>query len=243
MIRRPPRSTLSSSSAASDVYKRQVSTQSTGGSLQRSMSSRKRKSTDDVGNVDLKRLKEFLTNEEDSIRDATISTILNDQLPERITAAKQLSEKAYSFDSYAAMRDHGFIDEVRSNLQTCFRMASRLEAWLNTYQPPLSSGGTAAVSSDVQDGIFGSMHSLSSECSEALMRMFALEKDRALMRTKTTEEKVWERYEGYLDNNQMHDIRKTCLTMNANVMSVANVIANNIMHLTNWKDDGGQLMY
>eukprot|EP00656_Telonema_subtile_P014611 TRINITY_DN17516_c0_g1_i8.p1 TRINITY_DN17516_c0_g1~~TRINITY_DN17516_c0_g1_i8.p1 ORF type:complete len:632 (+),score=79.16 TRINITY_DN17516_c0_g1_i8:99-1994(+) len=31
MLRRPPRSTLSSSSAASDVYKRQVSTQSTGG--------------------------------------------------------------------------------------------------------------------------------------------------------------------------------------------------------------------
>eukprot|EP00826_Nyctotherus_ovalis_P037963 TRINITY_DN3511_c0_g1_i4.p1 TRINITY_DN3511_c0_g1~~TRINITY_DN3511_c0_g1_i4.p1 ORF type:complete len:169 (+),score=46.63 TRINITY_DN3511_c0_g1_i4:24-509(+) len=31
MIRRPPRSTLSSSSAASDVYKRQVSTQSTWG--------------------------------------------------------------------------------------------------------------------------------------------------------------------------------------------------------------------
>eukprot|EP00656_Telonema_subtile_P019499 TRINITY_DN20735_c0_g1_i1.p1 TRINITY_DN20735_c0_g1~~TRINITY_DN20735_c0_g1_i1.p1 ORF type:complete len:224 (-),score=45.38 TRINITY_DN20735_c0_g1_i1:83-754(-) len=33
MIRRPPRSTLSSSSAASDVYKRQVSTQSTGESV------------------------------------------------------------------------------------------------------------------------------------------------------------------------------------------------------------------
>eukprot|EP00658_Telonema_sp_P-2_P040161 TRINITY_DN2872_c0_g1_i12.p1 TRINITY_DN2872_c0_g1~~TRINITY_DN2872_c0_g1_i12.p1 ORF type:complete len:467 (-),score=89.61 TRINITY_DN2872_c0_g1_i12:546-1946(-) len=33
MIRRPPRSTLSSSSAASDVYKRQVSTQSTGEQL------------------------------------------------------------------------------------------------------------------------------------------------------------------------------------------------------------------
>eukprot|EP00658_Telonema_sp_P-2_P008743 TRINITY_DN13300_c0_g2_i1.p1 TRINITY_DN13300_c0_g2~~TRINITY_DN13300_c0_g2_i1.p1 ORF type:complete len:916 (-),score=272.12 TRINITY_DN13300_c0_g2_i1:266-3013(-) len=33
MIRRPPRSTLSSSSAASDVYKRQVSTQSTGPTL------------------------------------------------------------------------------------------------------------------------------------------------------------------------------------------------------------------
>eukprot|EP00658_Telonema_sp_P-2_P053475 TRINITY_DN42029_c0_g1_i1.p1 TRINITY_DN42029_c0_g1~~TRINITY_DN42029_c0_g1_i1.p1 ORF type:complete len:120 (-),score=26.16 TRINITY_DN42029_c0_g1_i1:56-415(-) len=33
MIRRPPRSTLSSSSAASDVYKRQVSTQSTGPSI------------------------------------------------------------------------------------------------------------------------------------------------------------------------------------------------------------------
>eukprot|EP00658_Telonema_sp_P-2_P053027 TRINITY_DN4141_c0_g1_i10.p1 TRINITY_DN4141_c0_g1~~TRINITY_DN4141_c0_g1_i10.p1 ORF type:complete len:167 (+),score=40.65 TRINITY_DN4141_c0_g1_i10:131-631(+) len=33
MIRRPPRSTLSSSSAASDVYKRQVSTQSTGGTF------------------------------------------------------------------------------------------------------------------------------------------------------------------------------------------------------------------
>eukprot|EP00658_Telonema_sp_P-2_P016529 TRINITY_DN1641_c0_g1_i7.p1 TRINITY_DN1641_c0_g1~~TRINITY_DN1641_c0_g1_i7.p1 ORF type:complete len:432 (-),score=74.73 TRINITY_DN1641_c0_g1_i7:167-1462(-) len=36
MIRRPPRSTLSSSSAASDVYKRQVSTQSTG-TLSRNM--------------------------------------------------------------------------------------------------------------------------------------------------------------------------------------------------------------
>eukprot|EP00658_Telonema_sp_P-2_P041094 TRINITY_DN29391_c0_g1_i1.p1 TRINITY_DN29391_c0_g1~~TRINITY_DN29391_c0_g1_i1.p1 ORF type:complete len:224 (-),score=41.44 TRINITY_DN29391_c0_g1_i1:127-798(-) len=34
MIRRPPRSTLSSSSAASDVYKRQVSTQSTGAATQ-----------------------------------------------------------------------------------------------------------------------------------------------------------------------------------------------------------------
>eukprot|EP00658_Telonema_sp_P-2_P035211 TRINITY_DN25644_c0_g1_i1.p1 TRINITY_DN25644_c0_g1~~TRINITY_DN25644_c0_g1_i1.p1 ORF type:complete len:176 (-),score=36.69 TRINITY_DN25644_c0_g1_i1:187-714(-) len=34
MIRRPPRSTLSSSSAASDVYKRQVSTQSTGAAPQ-----------------------------------------------------------------------------------------------------------------------------------------------------------------------------------------------------------------
>eukprot|EP00658_Telonema_sp_P-2_P007015 TRINITY_DN12622_c0_g1_i9.p1 TRINITY_DN12622_c0_g1~~TRINITY_DN12622_c0_g1_i9.p1 ORF type:complete len:322 (-),score=79.63 TRINITY_DN12622_c0_g1_i9:109-1074(-) len=37
MIRRPPRSTLSSSSAASDVYKRQVSTQSTGDLIQRCM--------------------------------------------------------------------------------------------------------------------------------------------------------------------------------------------------------------
>eukprot|EP00658_Telonema_sp_P-2_P033261 TRINITY_DN24449_c0_g1_i1.p1 TRINITY_DN24449_c0_g1~~TRINITY_DN24449_c0_g1_i1.p1 ORF type:complete len:452 (-),score=109.30 TRINITY_DN24449_c0_g1_i1:140-1495(-) len=37
MIRRPPRSTLSSSSAASDVYKRQVSTQSTGRTTQANM--------------------------------------------------------------------------------------------------------------------------------------------------------------------------------------------------------------
>eukprot|EP00656_Telonema_subtile_P020273 TRINITY_DN2141_c0_g1_i1.p1 TRINITY_DN2141_c0_g1~~TRINITY_DN2141_c0_g1_i1.p1 ORF type:complete len:344 (-),score=64.27 TRINITY_DN2141_c0_g1_i1:301-1332(-) len=37
MIRRPPRSTLSSSSAASDVYKRQVSTQSTGNSQTHAM--------------------------------------------------------------------------------------------------------------------------------------------------------------------------------------------------------------
>eukprot|EP00658_Telonema_sp_P-2_P033430 TRINITY_DN24543_c0_g1_i11.p1 TRINITY_DN24543_c0_g1~~TRINITY_DN24543_c0_g1_i11.p1 ORF type:complete len:452 (+),score=110.27 TRINITY_DN24543_c0_g1_i11:111-1466(+) len=41
MIRRPPRSTLSSSSAASDVYKRQVSTQSTGVE-KRAMAKRKR---------------------------------------------------------------------------------------------------------------------------------------------------------------------------------------------------------
>eukprot|EP00656_Telonema_subtile_P052177 TRINITY_DN719_c0_g1_i6.p1 TRINITY_DN719_c0_g1~~TRINITY_DN719_c0_g1_i6.p1 ORF type:complete len:211 (+),score=37.92 TRINITY_DN719_c0_g1_i6:80-712(+) len=37
MIRRPPRSTLSSSSAASDVYKRQVSTQSTGSNFEEAM--------------------------------------------------------------------------------------------------------------------------------------------------------------------------------------------------------------
>eukprot|EP00658_Telonema_sp_P-2_P015439 TRINITY_DN15938_c0_g1_i2.p1 TRINITY_DN15938_c0_g1~~TRINITY_DN15938_c0_g1_i2.p1 ORF type:complete len:131 (+),score=41.23 TRINITY_DN15938_c0_g1_i2:112-504(+) len=40
MIRRPPRSTLSSSSAASDVYKRQVSTQSTGGVKAASMATK-----------------------------------------------------------------------------------------------------------------------------------------------------------------------------------------------------------
>eukprot|EP00658_Telonema_sp_P-2_P041886 TRINITY_DN3000_c0_g1_i1.p1 TRINITY_DN3000_c0_g1~~TRINITY_DN3000_c0_g1_i1.p1 ORF type:complete len:120 (-),score=47.26 TRINITY_DN3000_c0_g1_i1:50-409(-) len=39
MIRRPPRSTLSSSSAASDVYKRQVSTQSTGATPPHNMGS------------------------------------------------------------------------------------------------------------------------------------------------------------------------------------------------------------
>eukprot|EP00656_Telonema_subtile_P034977 TRINITY_DN3899_c0_g1_i4.p1 TRINITY_DN3899_c0_g1~~TRINITY_DN3899_c0_g1_i4.p1 ORF type:complete len:455 (-),score=112.16 TRINITY_DN3899_c0_g1_i4:584-1948(-) len=51
MIRRPPRSTLSSSSAASDVYKRQVSTQSTGNLRQEPRPSVLSTSSSMAGNV------------------------------------------------------------------------------------------------------------------------------------------------------------------------------------------------
>eukprot|EP00656_Telonema_subtile_P032514 TRINITY_DN3572_c0_g1_i2.p1 TRINITY_DN3572_c0_g1~~TRINITY_DN3572_c0_g1_i2.p1 ORF type:complete len:229 (-),score=78.59 TRINITY_DN3572_c0_g1_i2:128-814(-) len=204
---------------------------------------KKRKAEQDQSD-NLKKLKDFVTEKELKIREETFSTILNDKLLISITACQALADKAYTFKSYAEMRDAGFIVEVRDELQESFRIATKLEAWLNTYQPPLSCGGSAAVSSEVQDGIFGSMHSLSSECSEALMRMFALEKDRAVMREKMSDEEVWLRYECYLDSNQMHDVRKTTQGMASNMMSVSNVIANNFSHLTSWSEQEHQgLMY
>eukprot|EP00658_Telonema_sp_P-2_P018224 TRINITY_DN17150_c0_g1_i9.p1 TRINITY_DN17150_c0_g1~~TRINITY_DN17150_c0_g1_i9.p1 ORF type:complete len:199 (-),score=65.37 TRINITY_DN17150_c0_g1_i9:108-704(-) len=51
MIRRPPRSTLSSSSAASDVYKRQVSTQSTGSQQSTTMAGTARPLSDDLAGL------------------------------------------------------------------------------------------------------------------------------------------------------------------------------------------------
>merc|ERR1711865_522047 len=221
------------------------------GQLPGAMSDKKRKrdkAGKDAGiqETDLVKLKDFMAEEETKLRTDVIDRILNDEILVRITACKTLSERSYTFKSYAEMREADFVTEVRAELQECFRLASTLEGWLNTSQPPLSCGGSAAVSSEVQDGIFGSMHSLSAECTESLMRMFALEKDRALMKTKLTDEETWLRYEVSLDNNQMHDVRKTTMNVNANIMSVANVIANNISHLTNWKDaekHGGNMMF
>ena len=39
--------------------------------------------------------------------------------------------------------------ECRAELTACFRVGVRLESWLNTYTPPLASGGNVGVSGEV----------------------------------------------------------------------------------------------
>ena len=56
---------------------------------------------------------------------------------------------------------------------------------------------------------------------------------------------VWLRYEVSLDSNQMHDVRKTAKSTHSNVMNVASVIANNVTHLSNWRESerSGGMMF
>jgi len=97
----------------------------------------------------------------------------------------------------------------------------------------------------VQDGIFSHIHNFANEASDAIIRMLAYEKDRALMRTKVTDDEVWKRYEASMVENQMHDLRRTCLTLATNLLTMTNVLVNNMAHLTNHKkaDSGNISMY
>ena len=51
--------------------------------------------------------------------------------------------------SYAAALESGVARECRAELTACFRVGVRLESWLNTYTPPLASGGNVGVSGEV----------------------------------------------------------------------------------------------
>ena len=46
----------------------------------------------------------------------------------------------------------------------------------------------------MQEALYGNVHSLTLGCGEALHRMLAFEKEHAVMRTKCTDDAVWERY-------------------------------------------------
>ena len=80
---------------------------------------------------------------------------------------------------------------------------------------------------------------LSALLNQCCSRMLAYEKDRALMRTKVTDDEVsvvglqgytlrdelptkqvWKRYEASMVENQMHDLRRTCLTLATNLLTV-----------------------
>ena len=180
-------------------------------------------------------LKAFLKKEEAEIRHDTVHRILKTDIIARIKVAKGLSKEAYGLKDYQEALDSGFVDRVRGELNDCYRLGVNLESWLNTYQPPLSAGGTAAISSDVQDGIFGHIHTFANESSDAIVRMLAYEKDRALMRTKVTDEEVWKRYEAAMVENQLHDLRRTCLALATNLVTMSAVLVNNVSHLTSHK--------
>ncbi|EOD20408.1 hypothetical protein EMIHUDRAFT_463854 [Emiliania huxleyi CCMP1516] len=160
--------------------------------------------------------------------------ILDGDLIAHATAAAALDARVSAFASYQEALDDGFVADLQKQLMAVFRMGVKLESWLNTYTPPLASGGNVGVSGEVQDGVYAHIHGLSAGCSEAgaaLHRMLGYEKEYAVQRTKCTDERTWQRFRGTLEANMLHDLGKTTLQMHADLLNVANSISNNLSHL------------
>ena len=83
----------------------------------------------------------------------------------------------------------------------------------------------------MQDGIYQNVHSLTQGCGEALHRMLAFEKEHAVMRTKCTDDEVWNRYKAVLEDNQMHDLCKSVMQLHSDLLMIGNSICNNLSHL------------
>mmetsp|Transcript_2627 Transcript_2627/g.6891 ORF Transcript_2627/g.6891 Transcript_2627/m.6891 type:complete len:216 (+) Transcript_2627:229-876(+) len=186
-------------------------------------------------------LAKHLQAEERALRADTFSNVLNGELIERSKEAKRLVEEVHKVHTHEDAVSNGLVKEVLAALHGTHRMSVQLTTWLGTFTPPLSVGGNAGVSAEVQDGIYSNMQQLVQTCSDGLHRMLAFEKERAMMRLKCLEEKggseearesVWRRYESALEENQLHELRKTCLTLNADLLCVAHTLKNNGEHLT-----------
>lgn len=178
-------------------------------------------------NVD--KLLVFLTKEEDVIREAA-KDILNKDLIEHTESVSKLDRQAAELESFQQAIDSGFVKQLRAQLTSTYRMGIKLEAWVNSYTPPLASGGNVGISGEVQDGMFGNIHALSTGCSDALHRMLGFEKEYAVQRSKCTEE-TWKRYQVTLEASMLHDLSKTTLQLHADLLNVANSISNNLSHL------------
>ena len=154
---------------------------------------------DDAGlkEEDVSDLRAFLKKEETEMR-AESRTLLNKELIARIESCKSLCDKANEHESYPEALSCGLVGDIRQELTSCFRLGVRLEAFINTYQPPLASGGNVGVSAEVQEGIYQNVRAMTTESGSALHRMLAYEKEHATMRTKCIDEAVWERYKANL---------------------------------------------
>lgn len=179
---------------------------------------------------DIASMRSFLSRGESELR-RRAKEILNKDLIAQADAFACLEEKLDSHETYQSALDAGFVDEVRGELSKTYRIAHKLESWCQSLAPPLSAGGNAGVSGEVQDGIYSNIHGLTAGCSEALHRMLAFEKEHATQRTKCTSELVWERYRSTLETNMLHDVTKSILQAQSDIMNVANSVANNLSHL------------
>lgn len=158
-----------------------------------------------------------LQQEEKKLRSDTFRSILNGELIQRTKDAKALLVEAQQVSSHADAIAHGLTKRVVSALHGTHHMSVQLTTWLGTFTPPLSVGGNAGVSAEVQDGMYANCQSLVQTCSDGLHRMLAFEKERATMHLRCLEEKggtaderkaIWLRYEGALEENQLHELRK-----------------------------------
>ena len=63
------------------------------------------------------------------------------------------------------------------------------------------------------------------------------------VRTKCTNEQVWLRYKAVLEDNQMHDLCKSVLQMQSELMLIGNSLLNNLQHLRSDQDAKVSAMY
>ena len=201
---------------------------------------KKRSRSDAEGPIDINELQTYLSSQEANVR-ATASDMVNKELAAHAEIAKGLDEKAAALDDYTAALDSGFVRELRKALMACYRFGVRLEVWVNTFTPPLSVGGNAGVSAEVQEGIYQNIHQLTAGCGDALSRMLAYEKEHAMMKTKCTDEAIWERYKATLQDSQLHECTKAALQLRQDIMMMGNCISNNISHLRSDVASDGKL--
>ena len=135
---------------------------------------RKREGGDKPINVE--KLKDFIGREEEGLR-AAAKEILDKTLIAQSEVATKLTQRLETLTDYQEALDSGFVLELRKELMKTYRMGVKLEAWCNSYTPPLASGGNAGVSGEVQDGIYANIHALTAGCSSALHAMLAFEKE------------------------------------------------------------------
>lgn len=181
-------------------------------------------------------LKKFLSAEEGHLR-SQAKDLLNKKLIAQAETITALEERLGEVETYQEALDSGLVTELQRALRETFRMSTKLEAWLNTFTPPLASGGNVAVSGEVQDGIFANVHGLSATCSSALHAQLAFEKEYAVNRSKITDEPTWERFKAVLELNMLHDAMKTVMQVHADLLNAANSIVNNLSHLNSQREE------
>ena len=104
------------------------------------MNGAKRKRDGEEQDVDVTALRGYLKKEETKLREGA-GLVLNQEVIDRIEAVKALELAVIEEGSFVKALESGVVKRCRAELTACFRVGVRLECWLNTFTPPLSSGG------------------------------------------------------------------------------------------------------
>ena len=94
-------------------------------------------------------------------------------MDEQIDTPAAHDKRLSAVEEYQEALDSGLIAELQRVLRETYRLGTKLEAWMNTFTPPLASGGNVAVSGEVQDGMYANIHGLTTTCSSALHAQLA----------------------------------------------------------------------
>eukprot|EP00658_Telonema_sp_P-2_P010220 TRINITY_DN13852_c0_g1_i1.p1 TRINITY_DN13852_c0_g1~~TRINITY_DN13852_c0_g1_i1.p1 ORF type:complete len:288 (-),score=104.66 TRINITY_DN13852_c0_g1_i1:375-1238(-) len=145
MIRRPPRSTLSSSSAASDVYKRQVSTQSTGEPCTLRMGDMLEEQQMEIEALEAIYAEEFkviseapyrvsidiLDGEDDEQFGVRMQAVLPEEYPNQAPEIEMFTIRRVAREQVQAVQEH-VLSLIEENLGTAmlFTLASEAKEWL-----------------------------------------------------------------------------------------------------------------